>query len=137
MGGLFSRPYKRGIRKAPPAAVNPTASNIVALVAATTPLAIWPTTPTRTAVIRKIHMSSTDTQPTSVQIGTGIANFVAALPDIQMVTGSPATDLELDEDHIPNVEFSVPITAQVTSHTAGSVKIVLEVEEYQGSTNHA
>lgn len=126
MSGILTLPrrdYRRGIRKN---------GAMISLIAATTPLAAFLLTATRTAVIRKVAIANHNGGATQVQIGTGTAPFVQAIPDIAVPAGQ---DVTLTEDEIQEIEFSADITVQasVAGAAPANVLVLLDVEEYEGT----
>ena len=104
------------------------AGNLVANVAATTPITLYQVTTGKTAILKRLLGFNGQGANVLLEIGTGLAPFVRRLPRIQLIAGTHENLGELD---IPQVEFSADITMQVSAAGAApaDVQIVCEVEE--------
>ena len=115
--------YKQGIVQTSP---------LGAMVAINTPITVYTRIGQRTMRIRKIHLFNHSAVNGTVEIGTGLAPLVQAIPAIAVVSGM---DLWLEPDQIPGVEFDANITAQATMAIGvapNDVEIQIDVEEYPG-----
>ena len=122
---IEKRQYRIGVIKSPPM------GTIISMVAPATPVAAYLLTIGRTCKIRKIHLWNGQAAPVLVDIGTGLAPLVPAIPPLYVVNGM---ELVLREEDIPDVEFTADITVQASAAGAApaDVRCVLTVEEYLG-----
>jgi hypothetical protein len=107
------------------------AGTLTSLVAALTALTIHTLTGGRTARLTKLHVFNGQAGSVLLEIGTGTAPFVRALPRIFLTAGM---ELELDEDQLAGVEFTASITAQADAAAAApaDVQLLPTVVEFPG-----
>lgn len=117
--------WRRGVRHT---------SAYTSVVAAATSTAVHALPTGRTGMIRKMHILNRNGATSTVTFGTFVAGvWTQVMPGIPLPTG---TDFWLDEEQIPNVEFTSSIYAQASAAAAAplDVQIQVEVEEFQGVT---
>ena len=110
----------------------PKVGAITSLVAAATPLAAYLLSTGRTCNVRKVHIWNRNPGTAQVQIGTGTAPFVPAIPALFAV--GAGMDVEIVPDQLQDVEFSADITVQssVGAAAPNDVQVQVSVEEYPG-----
>lgn len=114
---------RRGILKIGP---------LISIIAATTPVAIWPLSLGRKAKLVKIHVFNNTGGTILLEIGTGVGGaFARSLPRFAVFAG---TDRVISEDELVAVQFAANITAQANGGAAApnDIQIRAEVIEYRG-----
>jgi len=100
-------------------------SALVPLVAAATPLTLFPVGTGRSAKIKKIMTYNGQPADVILEIGTGLAPFVRTMPRIRLISTFHDNIGEFD---LPEIEFTANITCQASAAGAGVLSVEVQVE---------